>query len=186
MTVEARPRIQNWLQGFTAVDLVTIALFAVLLRFAFVPLYKALYVVFPWNQAILPLFMAFCMATLLALVPKAGTTLLWTVVWMAINFFLQGEELIYALGAMIIPIITEAVFWIMKRWGGDLTSALIGTMVYTAGFKLWDWYALNQIFLIAYPLGIFLLVSAVAIFISNNIGAYGGHQLGKKLQRLIG
>src|SRR5574342_622711 len=94
----------GWLQRFTAIDLVTIALFAVILRYAALPVYKALYVVFPWNQALLPLFMAFCMATMLAIVPKPGTTLLWTIVWMAINFFLQGEELVYALGAMLIPV----------------------------------------------------------------------------------
>lgn len=186
MTTQELRTDRGWLQAFTAVDLVTIALFAVLLRFAFVPLYKALYVVFPWNQAVLPLFMAFCMATLLAIVPRPGTTLLWTVVWMAINFFLQGEELVYALGSMPIPVLTELVFWFMKRWGGDIPSVLIGTMVYTAGFKLWDWYALNYIFLIDYPIPIFLLVSAIAIFIANNIGAYGGHLLGKRLKRLIG
>ncbi len=182
----AQTQTVGWMQRFSAIDLVTISLFAVLLRFAFVPAYKALYVVFPWNQAVLPLFMAFCMAVLLAIVPKPGTTFLWTVVWMAINFFLQGEELVYALGAMPIPIITEIVFWGMKRWGGDLTSALIGTMVFTAGFKIWDWYALNQIFQIPYEFPIFLLVSAIAVFITNNIGAYVGHILGLRLKRLVG
>lgn len=185
MTAQAETR-GGWLQRFTAIDLVTIALFAVILRYAALPVYKALYVVFPWNQAVFPLFMAFCMATMLAIVPRPGATLLWTVVWMLINFFLQGEELVYALGSMPIPIITEIVFWLMKRWGGDLTSALVGTMVYTAGFKIWDWIALNQIFQIPYELPIFLLVSAVAVFITNNVGAYVGHKLGMRLKRLVG
>jgi len=186
MTAEAQTRTTGWLQRFTAIDLVTIALFAVILRYAALPVYKALYVVFPWNQAVFPLFMAFCMATMLAIVPKPGATLLWTAVWMLINFFLQGEELLYAAGAMMIPVITEVVFWGMKQWGGTLTSVLIGTMVYTAGFKIWDWYALNQIFKIPYELGIFLLVSAVAVLVSNNVGAFVGHTLGKRLNRLVG
>lgn len=186
MTAQVETRSDSWLKRFTAIDLVTIALFAVVLRYAALPVYKALYVVFPWNQAVFPLFMAFCMATMLAIVPKPGATLLWTVVWMLINFFLQGEELVYALGAMPIPIITEVVFWVMKQWGGNLTSALVGTMVYTAGFKIWDWYALNQIFKIPYGLGIFLLVSAIAVLITNNVGAYSGHVLGKRLNRLVG
>ncbi|GMR11523.1 MAG: hypothetical protein BMS9Abin28_2356 [Anaerolineae bacterium] len=187
MTAQVETRgWRGWMQSFTAIDLVTIALFAVILRFAALPVYKALYVVFPWNQAVFPLFMAFLMATMLAIVPKPGATLLWTVVWMAINFFLQGEELVYAAGAMLIPIGTEVVFWIMKRWGDDLTSALVGTMVYTAGFKIWDWYALNQIFKIPYELPLFLLVSFVAVFVTNNIGAYIGYKLGLRLKRLIG
>lgn len=176
----------GWLQRFTAVDLITISLFAVLLRFAALPIYKALYIIFPWNQALFPLFMAFCMAVMLAIVPKPGATLLWTIVWMAINFFLQGEDLIYVLGSIPIPFITEAVFFFMKKWGGDPISVLVGTMVYTAGFKLWDWIALNKVFLIPYPLGIFLVVSAIAILVSNNIGAYLGFLLGKQLRRLVG
>jgi hypothetical protein len=182
--VQAKPT--GWLKRFTAVDLTTIALFAVLLRFAFLPVYKALYIVFPWNQALLPLFMAFCAAIVLAIVPKPGAILLWTIVWLAIDFFLQGEDLVYALGCLPIPFIVEGVFWLMKRWGADWVSLLVGTMVYTAGFKFWDWLSLNKIFLIPYPLGIFLIVSAVAILISNNVGAYLGFLLGKQLRRLVG
>ncbi len=174
------------LQAFTAVDLITIALFALLLRFVFLYIYKALYVVFPWNQAVFPLFMAFCMATMLAVVPKPGTVLLWTIVWQLINFFLQGEDLLYVLGSLPIPILTELVFWLMKRYGDDMLSSLVGTMVYTAGFKIWDWIALNYIFLIPYALPIALVVSAVAVFISNNVGAYTGCQFGKRLKSLMG
>lgn len=186
MDTQTKVKPSSWLQAFTAVDLITIALFAVLLRYAFLPIYKALYIVFPWNQALLPLFMAFCMAVMLAIVPKPGTTLLWTIVWMAINFFLQGEDLVYVLGSIPIPFITELVFILMRRWGGDLPSVLIGTMVYTAGWKLWDWISLNYVFLIPYPLPIFLLVSGIAILVTNNIGAYIGFMLGKQLRRLIG
>ncbi len=184
--MEGQAKSTGWLERFTAVDLITIALFAVLLRYAFLPVYKALYVVFPWNQALFPLFMSFCMATMLAMVPKPGATLLWTIVWMAINFFLQGEDLIYVLGSIPIPFIVEGVFFLMKKYGGDPVSLLVGTMVYTAGFKLWDWIALNQVFLIPYPIGIFLLVSAVGIFIASNAGAYLGFRLGKQLRRLVG
>ena len=176
----------GWLKRFTAIDLVVISLFAVVLRYAALPLYKALYVVFPWNQAIFPLFMAFCMATMLVIVPKPGATLLWTIVWMLINFFLQGEDLVYALGAMLPSVITEAVFWVMKKWGGDLNSALVGTMVYTAAMKLWDWYALNYIFAVPYGFGLFLVVSAVAVLITNNIGAWAGFLLGGRLNKLVG
>lgn len=177
---------KGWLQRFTAIDLVVISLFAVILRYAALPVYKAFYVVFPWNQALFPLFMAFCMAAMLAIVPKPGTTLLWTVVWMLINFFLQGEDLLYALGGMLPAVITEGVFWSMKSYGGELRSALIGTMVYTAAFKIWDWYALNQIFQIPYEIPIFLLVSAIAVFVTNNIGAYVGNVTGLRLNKLIG
>jgi hypothetical protein len=186
MKMSEKAQSGGWLQKFTAIDLVVISLFAVILRYAALPLYKALYVVFPWNQAVFPLFMAFCMAAMLAIVRKPGTTLLWSIVWMLINFFLQGEDLLYALGGMLPAVITEAVFWSMKSNGGDMRSAVIGTMVYTAAFKFWDWYALNQIFQVPYEIPIFLLVSAIAVFVSNNIGAYAGNKLGLRLNKLIG
>lgn len=177
---------KGFLQKFTAVDLIVIAVFALLLRFVLLYIYKALYVVFPWNQALFPLFMAFCMVAMLTLVPKPGATLLWTIVWQLINLFLQGEDLLYVLGSIPIPIIAEVVFWLMKGTGDDLRSALVGTMVYTAGWKIFDWIALNFIFLIPYELPIALVVAAIAVFITNNIGAYAGLRLGKQLKKLMG
>lgn len=177
---------KGYLQAFTAVDLIVIAVFALIMRFGFLYIYKALYIVFPWNQAILPLFVSFSLAAVLVMVPKRGATLLWTVVWLLIDFFLQGEDLVYALGSLPVPVIVEVVFWLMKRDGGDLTSSLVGTMVYTAGFALWNWISLNFIFLMPYDLGIALVVNVIAVFIVSNIGAYSGFQLGKQLKRLMG
>jgi hypothetical protein len=183
---EAVKKRKGYLERFTAVDLIIIAVFALLLRFVFLYIYKALYVVFPWNQAISPLFWSFCMAAMLAMVPKPGATLLWTIVWLLIDFFLQGEDLVYALGSVPIPIITEVVFWIMKRYGGDRVSSLVGTSVFIAGFTIWNWISLNYVFLIPYSLGLGVIVFVLSVFISSPIGAYLGYLLGMRLKRLLG
>lgn len=184
--METSQNRKGFLQKFTAVDLIVIALFALLSRFVFHYIYKALYVVFPWNQAVNPAFKALVLVALLAVVRKPGTTLLWTIAVQLINLFLQGEELIYIVGFIPITLITEFVFWLMKRYGEDLLSAIVGCMVYIALTAVWNWIMLNYIFLVPFELGIALVVNAVAVFVATPIGGFLGHRLGTLLKRSMG
>jgi hypothetical protein len=178
-----------FLLQFNAVDLVTIAVLAVLLRFVFLYVYKALYVVFPWNQALFPLFMSFTLAVLMKMVPKHGAVFLWSVVWGLINIFLQGEVPLYAAGVLIAPVLAEVVIWAMTKGGALIDSfatILLAGTVYTLAIKIWDWYALNEIFLIPYTFGMLLIVVAISVIVANPLGVYGGAALGSKVRKLLG
>jgi hypothetical protein len=177
---------KGFFQKFTAVDLIIIAVFSLLFRFVFTYIYKALYVVFPWNQAVSPAFMSFTIATMLVLVPKPGTVLLWTVVSQLINLFFQGEDPAYLVGVIPVPFIVEAVFWLMKRWGDDLVSSLVGNMVNIGLLTIWNWYALVYIFLIPYSIGLAVVVFLISVLVTSNLGAWLGFQVGKQLKRLMG
>ena len=175
-----------WLQRFNAVDLVTIAVFAVVLRFAFYYVYKALYVVFPWNQALFPFFLAFGLAAVLVMVNKPWTQFLWSITWLLIDLFLQGEDPIYAAGLIPVFLVTELVFLAMNRYGGDLKSSLVGNTVYNIGIKVWDWWSLVYVFLFDYPIWAFSIVLAVSAVVSVPIGTYLGFALGKRLKTILG
>jgi hypothetical protein len=175
-----------WLKRFNAVDLVTIAVFAVILRFAFLYIYKALYIVFPWNQALFPFFLSLCLAAVLVMVNKPWTQFLWSIAWWLINLFLQGEDPIYAAGLIPVFLVTELVFLAMNRYGGDLKSSLVGNTVYNIGIKVWDWWALVYVFLFDYPIWAFSIVLAVSAVVSVPIGTYLGFALGKRLKTILG
>ncbi len=173
-------------QKFTAVDLITIAIFAVLVRTVFYYAYKALYVAFPLNQVVFPFFIAFTMSTLLVLVPKQGTVLLWTITWQGINFFFQGESPLYLAMYIPIPLIAEALFYFMKRYGADLTSSLIGNMVYQAGHMTATYFAIVYVFFMDWTFQSFLVLLAVGVLVAANFGTLAGHQLGNRLKEMIG
>lgn len=171
---------------FTAVDLITIAIFAVLVRTVFYYAYKALYVAFPLNQIVFPFFMAFTMSILLVLVPKQGTVLLWTITWQGINFFFQGESPLYLLMYIPIPLITEAVFFFMKRYGADLGSSLIGNMVFQVGHMTATYLAIVYVFFMDWSFQSFLVLLAVGVLVSTPLGVLAGYQLGNRLKQMIG
>lgn len=170
----------------TVVDLITIVLYAALLRFVFYYVYKT-YLAFPWDQSVYAAFMAFSMAAMLVVVPKPGAILLWTITWVLLDYFFQRGVSVYLLGYTPIPILAEIVFWIMNRWGDDLRSVLVGTMVYQAGHSIWTWITYNEVWFIPpYPLNVFLVVAPVSVLIGNNAGAYLGNLVGKRLRKLAG
>jgi hypothetical protein len=183
---EAIGKTKGVLQRFTAVDLIIIAIFAVLLRTVFYYTYRALYVAFPVNMAVFPVFMAFTMACLLVLVPKPGTVLLWTVTWQAINFFFQGESPLYLAMYIPIPFVVEGVFWLIKRRGDTLPSSLVGNMFYQLGHTIATYIAIVYVFLMEWPFDSFLVILVISVVLSANFGALAGFQLGKQLKRLIG
>ena len=94
--------------------------------------------------------------------------------------------MLYVIGLIPVPLITEFVFWLMKRYGEDLPSAIVGCMVYVALTAVWNWVALNYIFLVPFELGIALVVNAIAVFVATPIGGFLGHRLGTLLKRSMG
>lgn len=175
---------------FNAVDLMNISLFALLIRFVFFYIYKALYIVFPWNQAFFPLVQAFVIATLLVTINKGGTLLYWSSAWWLINLFLQGEDIIYATGLLPVFIIAEGVSYLLWKNGWEVSnikSMLVVGTTYFGFTALWNWWALNELFFIPYPFTTaFLPVLALTILVSNPIGIYAGKIMGKKLKEVLG
>ena len=177
---------KGFFQRFTAIDLIVIALFALLVRFVFHSVYKLLYIVFPWNMAFSPVMIQFCMAIVLVLVPKQGTATLWMIATMGINLFLQGEDPMYIVGMIPAPVFTELVFYFWKRWGADLASNMVGNMVYVFWVSILHWIALNYIFAIPYTITQAVIVLAIGVFICTPIGVYVGYRTGKRLENVLG
>ena len=186
MSIEAEAKPQSWLQKFTAVDLITIAIFAVLLRFGFFYVYRALSVAFPFSQAVFPVFLAFCLTGVLALVPKGGAATLFTVAWQLINLFFQGEDVRFLLMYIPVPIVTELAFVMMKKYGDDMRSAIIGSMVYIALATVAVYFAIVYIFLMTeYTIPIALGILALSTLVSAPVGGYIGHKVGVQLKKLL-
>jgi len=180
----------KYFKKFNAVELMSISLFALLIRFVFFYIYKALYIVFPWNQAVFPLFQAFVLATLLVTINKGGTQIFWSAAWWLINLFLQGEDLIYAAGLIPCYIIAEVVSYLLWKMGwevGDIKSMLVVGATYFGVTACFNYWALNSLFFIPYPFTTaFLPVLALTVLVANPIGIYVGSIMGKKLKEVLG
>jgi hypothetical protein len=171
---------------FTAVDLVSIAVFALLLRFVFYYIYRALQIAFPLNQAIFPIALAFCIAACLVIVPKRGTILLFTALWLAIDFLFQGESPIYVAVYWIIPIVAEVMFVVLGWKGDERKAALIGMPVYIALHMILQWFALTYIFFVRIELPIYIPLYLLSVFVMAPIGGYFGHKVGTIARRVLG
>lgn len=181
---------RKYFTKFNAVDLMQIALFALLIRFVFFYIYKALYVVFPWNQAIFPLFQAFVLAILLVTINKGGTLTYWSAAWWLINLFLQGEDIIYAIALIPQYLIAEFVSYLLWRRGWEVSNLksmlLVGSTYFGLNLVLGYW-SLNYLFFIPFPFyEAFLPVLAIILVLSNPIGIYAGSIMGKRLKEVIG
>lgn len=167
-----------------AARLLTVLVTAALLRFGLYSIYSA-YFAFPWNQVVYAGFMGFCLAVTLVIIPRPGIVVLWTAAWMFFDYVFQGGALAYLLGYIPVPVLTELSFSLMRRWGGDFRSLLVGTMVYQAGHATWTWIAYNEIwFTPPYPLLTFLQVAPAALFVGNSLGVALGYILVRQVEQL--
>ena len=76
---------------FNAVDLITVVVFAALVRVLWM-VFKTAGVIFPFNHSFMHFFSSFCLVACISVVQKRGAAFYYTVGWCAINFFLQGEH----------------------------------------------------------------------------------------------
>ncbi len=177
-------------KALTAVDLITVVVFAALFRILFM-IYKLAEIVFPWNHPAWYFFCMLCLAPALMIVRKPGAMFLFTVAWLAINFFFQGEIPLWWIGAATIPLIPEAyMYFRAKKMGAkaaftNLRELIIVGLIYTALA-----FATNMTLIIfalgnPFPRWEVWPVAALSLIVGA-IGTWLGVLVGKRISGLIG
>lgn len=177
-------------KALTAVDLITVVVFAALFRILFM-IYKLAEIVFPWNHPAWYFFCMLCLAPALMIVRKPGAMFLFTVSWLAINFFFQGEIPLWWVGAATIPLIPEAYMYFRAKQVGaktaftNLKDLIIVGLIYTALA-----FATNMVLIIfalgnPFPRWEVWPVAALSLVVGA-IGTWLGVLVGKRISGLIG
>ena len=137
-TMKKTGAVDKVFKALTAVDLITLVVFSALFRILFM-IYKLAEIAFPWNHPFWYFFCMLCLTPALMIVRKPGSMFVFTVAWLAINFFFQGEIPLWWIGAATIPLIPEAYMWMRsKQMGGakaaytNLRELIIVGLIYTA------------------------------------------------------
>jgi hypothetical protein len=177
-------------KSLTAVDLISVVVFAALFRILFM-VYKLAEIVFPWNHPAWYFFCMLCLVPALMIVKKPGAMFLFTVSWLAINFFFQGEIPLWWIGAATIPLIPEAYMYFRSKQVGlkvaytSLKDLIIVGVIYTALA-----YATNMtliIFALGNPVPRWMVWPVAALsLIVGALGSWLGHTVGKRISGLIG
>lgn len=183
--------VDKLFKSLTAVDLITLVVFAALFRILFM-IYKLAEIVFPWNHPAWYFFCMLCLAPALMIVRKPGGMFVFTVSWLAINFFFQGEIPLWWIGAAIIPLLPELYMYLRAKQLGSAKAAftnlkdlLITGLIYT--FLA---YATNMTLIIfalgnpmprwmAWPVGLLSLII-------GSLGTWAGYAVGKRISGLVG
>lgn len=175
---------------FTAVDLITVVVFAALVRVLWI-VFKAAGVIFPFNHSFLHFFNAFCLVACMAVVKKRWAAFFYTVGWCAINFFLQGEHWSYWILPLTAGILPELYTIARSKAFEDPTDVyhsfkdlLIFAEIYTIIYFVWVWISLIFIFMIPIPWGLSALAFVLALILVGP-GTYLGWKAGIKIHGLI-
>jgi len=177
-------------RSFTAVDLASLAALAVLIRALWYGV-KMIDIVFPFNMSLLTFTYSLGCSACLVIVRKSGTVILFTIAWMLINFFLQGELALFWIYVQGYWLISEAYYWVKLKQGADPQklftdpkSNFIGSFFYG-----WSGYWVLQIaykylYMVPIPMNLVLTVGALSI-LTAAVGSVTGRALGMKLKDLL-
>jgi hypothetical protein len=189
MSATISTRKLKLLERFSAVDLVTMAVFAALHR-ALWYVWHALGMFFPYSQVINTFFLCLVVIAAVIIVRKPWTMTLTIIANQLINLFLQGEPLISSLIIMAYGILADLYLIFRMRQNhdpykstGDLMIA--GTMLVVVFYFVTYTILMKYIYLTPIPTGVFW--SAAVVLIAGGIaGSWVGIQLGRRLSGLIG
>ena len=189
--IKSTGTVDRIFKSLTAVDLITLVVFAALFRILFM-IYKLAEIVFPWNHPAWYFFCMLCLAPALMIVRKPGAMFVFTVSWLAINFFFQGEIPLWWIGAATIPLIPELYMYLRAKQMGsakvaftNLRELIIVGLIYTLLA-----YATNMTLIIfalgnpmprvlAWPVGLLALII-------GSLGTWAGYAVGKRISGLVG
>jgi len=183
-------RVEKIFKSLTAVDLITLVVFAALFRILFM-IYKLAEIIFPWNHPAWYFFCLLCLAPAILIVRKIGAIFTFTIAWLAINFFFQGEIPLWWICAITVPLIPEAyMYWRSKQMG--VKEAFTDTRnLYVVGFLYTLLAYVSNMLLIIYaldnpmprwefwPVGVLSLILGLA-------GTWVGKLVGDRVSGLIG
>ena len=176
-------------QRFTAVDLVTIAVFAALHR-AMWYVWNIFAFLFPFNQVLNTFFAVLCTVAALVIVRKVGTATLFQIAGMLINVFIQGEVFTVALVGASTGILADAYCYFVLAAGRDpfrflrdmfIAGALVALL---HNFNMWI-IMLKLIYKIPMENSIVVAVFAAGT-VGGMIGGVVGFFLGDRIKGLIG
>ena len=185
-TATSKPGI---FQRFTAVDLVTLAVFAALYR-AMWYVWNAFSMIFPFNQVLNVFFYCLCAVAAMVIVRKVGAATLFIIAATLINVLLQGESLLVAVVGSFTAILGDIYAWIVIAGGSDPFSSrrhmFIAGILLAIGVNIALWpIMLVLIFKVPMPTGTLVAVF-VAASICGIIGGWLGFGLGDKIKGLLG
>lgn len=176
---------------FNAVDLITVVVFAALVRVLFL-VFKMFGVVFPFNHSVMMMFSSFALVACLAVVKKRYAGVFYTIGWVAINFFLQGEVPHYFACIVLLPLLPElymaARSKMFKNPDDIFHSAkdvVIYSVMYNIAYFVFNFVMIMYVFLIPVPTTLLIASFALGI-VFMVIGTLLGLSVGKKLNSLIG
>jgi hypothetical protein len=178
-------------KSLTAVDLITVVVFAAMFRILFM-VYKLAEIVFPWNHPAWYFFCLLCLGAALAIVRKPGAIFLFTIAFLAIDFFFQGEIPAWWICAVTIPLIPEAyMYFRAKQLGGAKAAFTDRTSLLTVGLIYTLLAYISNILLIIYALQVpfpHWMVWPVGVLglVLGGVGTWLGLVIGKRITGLIG
>jgi len=175
----------SFLRKFTAVDLITIAMFALMFRIVGMPIYRWTGVFFPYNIGIR--FMEDCILAAICciLVGKRGTLSLYAIIYWFVNFVFEGEDLVWLIGMWAPIILTELYLSTRKNYLETLGQSVLGIggiwgMLFAAVYWVYLWYY----YLLVYPMTVVATSYGITIALSI-VGAVIGFGIGKKIKPLM-
>lgn len=176
---------------FSAVDLITVVVFAALVRVLFL-VFKMFGVVFPFNHSFMMMFSSFCLAACLVVVKKRYAGVFFTIGWVCINFFLQGEVPHYFACIVLLPLIPELYIAARSKQFtnpdevfNSTKDVLAYSIMYNIVYFIFNFVMIIYVFLI--PVVMPLLLAAFGLgIVFMVVGALLGLSVGRKLSSLIG
>jgi ABC-type thiamin/hydroxymethylpyrimidine transport system permease subunit len=180
---------QKSFQRFTAVDLVTIAVFGTLWR-AMWYVWNAFAFLFPFNQVLNTLFGVLCVVTALVIVRKVGTATLLNIAAGLVNLFLQGEVFTVVIIGATTGILADLYCYLVLQSGRDPFRSLrhmfiAGTLTAVLhNFILW---IIMLKFVFKVPMANSLVAAVFAAGTAGGIiGGLAGFGLGDRIKGLLG
>lgn len=176
---------------FNAVDLITVVVFAALVRVLFL-VFKMFGVVFPFNHSGMMMFSSFCLIACLVVVKKRYAGVFFTIGWVCINFFLQGEVPHYFACIVLVPLLPELYIAARSKAFSNPDDVfeskkdlIIYSILYNTVYFVFNFVMIIYVFLI--PVAMPLVLAAFGLgVVFMVIGSLLGLGVGKKISALIG
>ena len=188
MTATAVAQSSVW-KRFTAVDLVTLAVFAALYR-ALWYVWHAISFLFPFNQVASTFFYVFCGVAAVVIVRKLGAFTLFAIAAQLINLFLQGEMLAVAAIMACFALAGDLYLYFRLSAGADPFSSLrdlviAGTIVGIVWSAV-NWGYIFPIMFMTELTPALYWSAGIACAVGGAVGSWLGFLMGNRLKGLIG
>ena len=175
-------------RSFTAVDLVTLAVFAALYR-ALWYVWHALGFLFPFNLALNGFFFVLTAVAAIVIVRKVGAGTVYVIATQLINLFLQGELLAAAAIYLTWALLADLFLYFRVRAGADPYSRFSDMVIASVLLSLvWTIVTIGItvpfMFMIELPTSVFISLNVVS-FVVGIVGGIIGYGLGDRLQKVL-